>query len=122
LLLLMPLGVYLRYYLVALRAWWKALFLIGCVTLFYEVTQVTGIYGIYDCPYRLFDVDDLILNGSGGLVGYFLAPIVLALFPSRKEVRAKAAELAARDEVRNMAVLLAMAIDLTIIQFMTLIL
>lgn len=114
-LLLMPLGVYLRYYFGRRRAWWKATLLICCVTLFFEVTQLTGIYGIYDCPYRLFDVDDLMLNATGGLVGFFLAPIVLALFPGREKVREKAELLAARDEVRNMAVLLAMAIDLSVV-------
>ena len=91
LLLLMPLGVYLRYYFGARRAWWKALLIIGAVTLFYEVTQLTGIYGIYDCPYRVFDVDDLMLNSVGGLIGFFIAPIILALFPSRAKVREKAA-------------------------------
>jgi len=114
-LLLMPLGVYLRYYFGTRRAWWKAALIIGGVTLFFEVTQLTGIYGIYDCPYRLFDVDDLMLNGFGGLVGFFLAPIVLSLFPSRERVLAKAAQLAARDEVRNMVVLLATSIDLILI-------
>lgn len=115
-LLLMPLGVYLRYYFGTRRAWWKALPLIASVTLFYEVTQATGIYGFFDCPYRVFDVDDLILNTAGGLLGFFLAPIILALFPSRAEVHEKAEQLLARDEVRNMAVLLAMAIDLAFIR------
>jgi glycopeptide antibiotics resistance protein len=38
-------------------------------SLLIEVTQLTGIYGIYSCAYRLFDVDDLIANTAGALVG-----------------------------------------------------
>lgn len=52
-------------------------------------TQLTGIYGIYNCPYRIFDVDDLILNSTGALFGFVIAPVLLALFPSRKSLIAK---------------------------------
>lgn len=38
-------------------------------SLIIEVTQLTGIYGIYSCAYRLFDVDDLIANGAGAVLG-----------------------------------------------------
>lgn len=34
-----------------------------------ETTQVTGIWGMYECPYRVFDVDDLIMNTVGALLG-----------------------------------------------------
>ena len=37
-----------------------------------EITQLTGIWGIYPCAYRQFEVDDLILNVSGVLAGYLL--------------------------------------------------
>lgn len=37
---------------------------------FFEFTQVTRLYGIYPKPYRLCDIDDLILNTLGGVVGY----------------------------------------------------
>lgn len=119
LLLLMPLGVYLRYYFQARKAWWKALLIIFAVTLGYEVTQVTGIYGIYDCPYRLFDVDDLMLNTIGGILGFFIAPILLALFPTRANIQQKAAELLERDEVRNMPILLAMLLDVLLVQIIS---
>lgn len=34
-----------------------------------ETTQVTGIWGMYECAYRVFDVDDLIMNTAGALLG-----------------------------------------------------
>ncbi len=30
-----------------------------------ETTQLTGVWGIFPCAYRVFDVDDLIANTSG---------------------------------------------------------
>jgi len=38
-----------------------------------ELTQGTGVFGLYPCPYRLFDVDDLILNTLGGAVGVLIS-------------------------------------------------
>jgi len=116
LLLLMPLGVYLRYFFQVRKAWFKAMLIVFSVTLGYEITQVTGIYGIYECPYRLFDIDDLMLNITGGILGFFIAPIVLALFPTRAKVQEKAELILEKDEVRNMPVLIAALIDLLIIQ------
>ncbi|MGC2941289.1 MULTISPECIES: VanZ family protein [unclassified Brevibacterium] len=34
-----------------------------------EVTQITGIWGLYPCAYRVFDVDDLIMNTLGAVLG-----------------------------------------------------
>ena len=34
-----------------------------------ELTQLTGIWGIYPCAYRQFNVDDLILNLAGVVAG-----------------------------------------------------
>ncbi|WP_374964198.1 VanZ family protein [Lysinibacillus sp. RS5] len=113
-LLLMPFGVYLRYFLKK-REYWKRAFLFSfLLTLFYEVTQVTGIYGIFNCAYRIFDVDDLMLNSVGALLGFFLAPVVWGLFPSHAAVEAKAAEMAKKDIVKPLSILLALAIDLFI--------
>lgn len=112
--LLLPFGVYLRYFFHDKKYWKKALGFTFLLTLFYEITQVTGIYGIYNCPYRIFDVDDLLLNTSGGVLGFFIAPAVLALFPSKKKIKEKAERLLALDEVRGMSVLLAVIIDLFI--------
>lgn len=38
-----------------------------------ETTQLTGVWGIFPCAYRVFDVDDLIVNTSGALLGSLLA-------------------------------------------------
>ncbi|WP_295854841.1 VanZ family protein, partial [uncultured Microbacterium sp.] len=38
-----------------------------------ETTQLTGVWGIFPCAYRVFDVDDLIANTSGALLGSILA-------------------------------------------------
>ncbi len=45
------------------------LFAIGLTGLV-EISQLTGIFGLYDCPYRQFDVDDLILNVAGIVLGF----------------------------------------------------
>jgi glycopeptide antibiotics resistance protein len=77
--LLLPLGVYLRYYF---KKDLKTTILITfLVSLFFEITQLTGLYGIYNAPYRLFDVDDLFLNTLGGVIGYALQPITNFILP-----------------------------------------
>jgi glycopeptide antibiotics resistance protein len=43
------------------------------LTLAVELTQLTGIWGLYPCAYRQFSVDDLILNASGVVLGFVLA-------------------------------------------------
>lgn len=66
-----PLGFFLRYlYTFSFRS---VLFTSFGLSFFFEITQLTGIYGLYPCPYRKFEVDDLILNTCGGLLGYWIA-------------------------------------------------
>ncbi|MFS0724998.1 VanZ family protein [Paenibacillus sp. 1P07SE] len=69
--LTIPFGMFMRYYF-RLR-WFSCLAAAFALSLFFEVTQVTGIYGYFDHPYRLFDVDDLLTNTFGGMVGYLIA-------------------------------------------------
>lgn len=114
-LLLLPLGVYLRYFLVDKNKWIKAGLIAFLVSLFFEITQLTGIYGIYNCAYRLFDIDDLMSNTIGGIIGYFVGPAFLAVFPSKKKIEERAEYLIKKDEIRAPAVLLAFGIDLFII-------
>lgn len=45
------------------------------LTLTVELTQLTGLWGLYPCAYRQFNVDDLILNALGVVVGFLLARI-----------------------------------------------
>ncbi|MBH5319653.1 VanZ family protein [Paenibacillus sp. GSMTC-2017] len=114
-LLLLPLGVYIRYFFRDKRYWKHALGVGFGLSLFYEVTQVTGIYGLYNCPYRLFDVDDLIINSAGALVGFAVAPILLALFPSNENIKAKRTHMIQKDIVSPIAQLLAIWIDIIIV-------
>ena len=81
LILTIPFGIYLRYYFK--RKWWEVVFLSLTLSLFFEITQLSGLYGIYPRPYRLFDVDDLIVNTVGGLFGYILTPFFSFLLPTR---------------------------------------
>ncbi|MEU6266311.1 VanZ family protein [Saccharopolyspora shandongensis] len=40
-----------------------------------ELTQLTGFWFAFPCPYRVFDVDDVIANTAGALLGGLLAPL-----------------------------------------------
>ncbi|QEL82789.1 VanZ family protein (plasmid) [Bacillus sp. JAS24-2] len=83
-LLTIPFGVYLRYYF--RRSFLQTIILSFCLSFFFEVTQLTGLYGIYNCAYRLFDVDDLFLNTLGGAVGYMIAPIFTYFLPESNKL------------------------------------
>ncbi|HQA79093.1 MAG TPA: VanZ family protein, partial [Propionicimonas sp.] len=48
-----------------------------------ELTQLTGIWGIYAVRYRSFDVDDLVASTLGASLGWLLAPLVV-LLPARR--------------------------------------
>ncbi|WP_127818819.1 VanZ family protein [Microbacterium sp. CPCC 204701] len=41
-----------------------------------ETTQLTGVWGLYPCAYRVFDVDDLLANTCGALLGSLSALLV----------------------------------------------
>ncbi|MGW6930020.1 VanZ family protein [Lentzea sp. NPDC054927] len=75
--LFIPLGVVLR------KAYGKgplAVIAIALgVSLAVEVVQYTGNFGYYACPYRIADVDDLISNTFGGLLGWMVAPAALVV-------------------------------------------
>ena len=83
-LLLFPLGVFLRYFFKKKGKWLYAVLIGFGVSLFFELTQRTALYGIYECPYRIFDVDDLMTNTLGTVLGFFFAPVFLILIPSRE--------------------------------------
>ena len=106
LLLLVPLGVYLRYYYK--RSWKQTIIFSFLLSLFFEITQLTGIYGFYPRSYRLFDVDDLILNTLGGLLGYILTPLLVFSLPKREEIDQKAYDLGTQVSLvrRSVAVLI----------------
>ncbi|MFB8774944.1 VanZ family protein [Streptomyces broussonetiae] len=77
--LLLPLGVYLRYYLRQRLP--AATALAFATSLFLEMTQYTGLWFVYACPYRQFNVDDLILNTAGAVAGWLLAGPLGRLLP-----------------------------------------
>lgn len=79
LLMLMPFGIFLRYYFKC--SFKKTILLTILLSLFFEVTQLTGLYGLYNAPYRLFDVDDLFLNTLGGAFGYMFTPLFTFFLP-----------------------------------------
>lgn len=83
-LMTIPFGMYLRYYYKCSLK--KTLLLTFLLSLFFELTQLSGLYGIYPRPYRLCDVDDLITNTFGGLIGYFIMGIVDDFLPTRDEI------------------------------------
>ena len=62
------------------------------VSLLIEATQGTGLWGIYPCAYRLADVDDLITNTSGALLGALIAPLVLWWMPDAATLARKRLE------------------------------
>ena len=75
----MPLGFLVAYWLrrslgVALLVWLVTSLLI-------EATQGTGLWGVYPCPYRLADVDDLITNTGGALIGWTIGALAWRLLP-----------------------------------------
>ncbi len=83
-LMLIPFGMYLRYYFkLSLK---KVILFSFLLSLFFEITQLTGLYFIYPYPYRVFDVDDLIMNTLGGIIGYFLIGLFFPFLPSREEI------------------------------------
>ncbi len=74
-LLFVPLGYYLR--VIAKRGVVTALLAGLGTSLLIEITQNTGVWHLYDCPYRLLDVDDLIVNTFGAVGGSLLSYVVL---------------------------------------------
>jgi glycopeptide antibiotics resistance protein len=53
-------------------------------SLLIEFTQGTALWGIYPCPYRLADVDDLLTNTAGALLGWGIGSLVSRRWPFRE--------------------------------------
>ncbi len=74
-LLFVPLGFFLR---VILKRGFLVAGAVGAVvSLLIETTQLTGVWSLYDCPYRLFDIDDLFVNTAGAVAGSLLSVLVV---------------------------------------------
>ncbi len=75
--LFVPLGAYLRHRRL------PALGVVGAgfgVSLLIEFTQLTGNWFLFPCPYRLFDVDDLLANTLGTAAGLLFAPLLRRMY------------------------------------------
>ena len=83
-LMTVPFGMYLRYYFKC--NFKKTILYTFLLSLFFELTQLTGLYYIYPYPYRFFDVDDLLINTLGGILGYGLMGLFTRFLPSRDEI------------------------------------
>ncbi|WP_166828432.1 VanZ family protein [Brevibacterium limosum] len=53
-----------------------------------EITQITGIWGLYSCAYRVFDVDDLMMNTLGAVLGSLASLLLLRRREGLQEVDA----------------------------------
>jgi glycopeptide antibiotics resistance protein len=111
--LFVPLGVVLR------KAYGRgpfAVIVIGLgISLAVEVVQYTGNLGAYPCPYRIADVDDLISNTAGSLLGWMIAPVALVV----PAVPRPDASTASPDTVTVPRRLSALAVDLMILIVIT---
>jgi len=112
LLLTIPFGIFLSYYFKQNLK--KTLLFSFLLSLFFELTQLSALYGIYASPYRVFDVDDLLLNTLGGLVGYGLFKKFLFFLPSRDKIEESTARRSAH--VGYIRRFVAFIIDYTIVQ------
>ncbi|MGN1399035.1 MAG: VanZ family protein [Erysipelotrichaceae bacterium] len=103
-----PLGLYSRY-VFKLDAK-KSVAVALAVSLFFELTQLSGLYGIYPGPYRTFDVDDLICNSLGGLIGYLFAIILAKVLPSMDKLN----ERIKSENVDSIQLVLSFLIDMVV--------
>ena len=85
-----PFGMYLHYYFK--KGVIKTTIYSFFLSLFFELTQLSGLYFIYKGSYRLFAVDDLIFNTMGGFLGFFIVWPFMAFLPSREEIDATSYE------------------------------
>lgn len=75
--LFVPLGAYLRHRRLPVAGVVAAGF---GVSLLIECTQLTGNWFLFPCPYRLFDVDDLLANTLGTVIGLMFAPLLRKMY------------------------------------------
>lgn len=86
--LTIPFGFFLRYYSKCDIK--KATIFTFLLSLFFELTQLTGLYFIYPRGYRLCDIDDLILNTLGGLIGFIISKPLINILPKIDSINANA--------------------------------
>jgi glycopeptide antibiotics resistance protein len=104
--LFIPLGVFIRIV-------WDRGILVSIaaglgLSLVVELTQLTGVWGVYPCAYRVFDVGDLFTNTVGAAVGSLAA---LALPRTRRIGRGDATDIDPPQPVTRWRRALAMMCD-----------
>lgn len=111
LLLTMPYGGFLRYFFH--RRWWQVLGAGFALALFFELSQLTGLFGLYLHPYRLFDVDDLIVNTTGAMLGFWVSIPLTYFLPNIDRMNERAIEKGEHHTAFTRR-LLAFAIDMVV--------
>ena len=114
LLLTAPYGGFLRYFFH--RRWWQVLLAGFGLALFFEVSQLTGLFGLYLHPYRLFDVDDLIVNTAGAMLGFWVSIPLTRFLPNIDRMNERAIEKGEHHTAFTRR-LLAFAIDMVATSF-----
>lgn len=86
-------ALFVPFGIIARRYWNRgpvvSILLGAALSLAIETTQFTGVWGLFECSYRVADVDDLIANTVGAAIGVLIAPVVLGWMPSAKTLRAE---------------------------------
>ena len=86
--LTIPFGIYLKVYFKYSLS--KTVFYTFLLSLFFELTQLSGLYFFYPRAYRLFDIDDLLINTIGGTIGYFLSLLFTDFVPDVDKINTEA--------------------------------
>ena len=115
LLMFFPLGVFLRYYFGFGKG--KTLLLALLMSLFLELTQLSATYGLAPYRYRLCDVNDLVTNTTGGMLGYLCTPLFTWLLPTRERLNQLSYQRGARVSYVRRTV--ALVFDLVLIELLS---
>ena len=113
--MVIPFGVFMRY--LFKKDLKQTLIYSLLLSLFFEISQLSGLFFIYSGPYRLFDVDDLILNTLGGVLGYAITPYLAYFAPSIDKLDSKLSDKAKRVSLTKRIIYL--LIDVFIINFIS---
>lgn len=82
--LFMPLGFIMKRFL---RAGLPLTTILALVfTCLIETAQLTGLFGIYPYAYRTFEVDDIIFNTLGGVLGWLCGSLADKVLPEKKTI------------------------------------
>lgn len=90
-LLTLPFGVYMSY--LFKKKFSTTLIYSFPLTLSFELIQRSALFGLYPRPYRLFDVDDLMINTAGALFCYGLGQILKNFLPDLDKVQVKSSQV-----------------------------